>query len=148
MELKQLEVIELRKQQKNYEEHVRRLAFQQQEDEREIRRIAQDLDRMAIRGNARLASTMGRSEPTTPPDLRDDTYARGRAGLPGANTLTTPPGTARHEQHQLMTPPADDMPFISHKASKSMPGSRRNSDENENKGTPDQGLVGQRSSIR
>ncbi|PUU72262.1 armadillo-type protein [Tuber borchii] len=149
MELKQLEVMKLREQQKNYEEHMRRLAFQQQEDEREIRRIAQDLDRMTLRGNARLNSTMGRSEPTTPPD--HDTFARSRAGHPEANALATPPGTVRHDQQQqqLMTPPADDIaPFISHKASKSMPGSRRNSDENENKGTPEQGLVGQRSSIR
>jgi len=148
MELKQLEVMKLREQQKNYEEHMRRLAFQQQEDEREIRRIAQDLDRMTLRGNARLNSTMGRSEPTTPPD--HDTFVRSRAGHPGANALATPPGAVRHDQQQqLMTPPADDIaPFISHKASKSMPGSRRNSDENENKGTPEQGLVGQRPSIR
>lgn len=132
------------------------LAIQQHKDEQEIMRIAQDLDRdrMAGQGSGQggFKSSAGRV-PTTPPELRDGTsgfeFVATNGGLPVASALATPPGSGRRDGRQLMTPPADDgNPFISHKPSRSVPASRRNSDEHDIMGAQDQAPIGQRSGVR
>lgn len=133
---------------------MQNLLAQQKKDEAEIMRIAQDLDRDMTQGNGHsgFKSSAGRI-PTTPPDLRDGAsgfeFVHTNTGMPVASALATPPGSGRRDGRQLMTPPTDDGNlFMSHKPSRSVPASRRNSDEHDIMGTQDQAPIGQRSNIR
>lgn len=123
---------------------LERMELQERQSELEIRRIAQELTHNP------MPKSTGHSEPTTPPEFKDIAFSerRGRSGfMPGA-LLSTPPSLSRHEKaaHQLMTPPAEDiLPIFGQKTpSKSVPSSRRNSDENEFGNQQDEPLLGQR----
>lgn len=96
------------------------LELQNRRDEAEMLHMAQNLDRMAIH-----------SEPTTPPEFREGAFIRSKPGLSVASALATPPAAGtRLEQQQLITPPAEDvLAMLSQSHVKSVPQSRRNSDE-------------------
>ena len=125
------------------QEELERMELQERQNKLEMRRIAQELNRDPPKST-------GHSEPTTPPEYKDVNFDRRvRNGFSPASILATPPSLARHEvaTHQLMTPPAEDMlPIFGQKTpSKSLPGSRRNSDENEFKNNqPEETNLGQR----
>lgn len=127
------------------QEELERMEILERKNELEIRRMAQELTHNP------LPKSTGHSEPTTPPEFKDMTFTerRGRSGnfMPGS-LLSTPPSLSRHEKaaHQLMTPPAEEiLPIFGQKTpSKSVPSSRRNSDENEFGTQQDEPIVGQR----
>lgn len=118
--------------------------MQERQNELEIRRITQELSQSS------LSKSTGHSEPTTPPEFKDMTFPerRNRNGYMAGSLLSTPPSMPRHETatHQLMTPPAEDiLPIFGQKTpSKSVPNSRRNSDENEFSTQQDEPNLGQR----
>lgn len=97
----------------------------------EVKRLEQDIHRF----------TSGhQSEPTTPPEYYSYPSAVSRPNRYSSSALTSPPGLANRPARsgsQLTSPPASYVrPFSSHAAvnqlpSKSVPGSRRNSDEEE-----------------
>ena len=127
------------------QEELERIDIQERQNEMEMRRIAQELTRDPIPNNN------GHSEPTTPPEFKDGAFSdrRMRSGFMPSNLLATPPSAARHDSsaHQLMTPPAEDiLPIFGQQKtpSKSVPGSRRNSDENEFANQQDETNLGQR----
>jgi len=142
-----------RQEQKKYENQMKLMELQNRKDEEDILLMAQNLDRMALMNNShdRLSLSAGPSEPTTPPEFRDaPPYGRPKATIPPASLLATPPTVNnRLDQQQLITPPAEDvLSHLSQSNSRSVPGSRRNSDENQVLGTPTQAPIGQRSIIR
>jgi len=123
---------------------LERMEILERQNELEIRRMAQELTHNP------LPKSTGHSEPTTPPEFKDMTFTerRGRNGFMSGSLLSTPPSLSRHEKatHQLMTPPAEEiLPIFGQKTpSKSVPSSRRNSDENEFGTQQDEPIVGQR----
>jgi hypothetical protein len=140
-----------RQEQKKYEAHLKLIEAQNRRDEEEILMMAQNLDRIALmKSRERASLSAGPNEPATPPELRDGPYGRSKASLPPAALLATPPTVSnRPDQQQLITPPSEDvLSLMSQNNSRSVPGSRRNSDENQVLGTPTQAPIGQRSSIR
>ncbi|KAL7271165.1 hypothetical protein RUND412_006099 [Rhizina undulata] len=138
-------------QQKLYQAHMEMIEMQQRKDAQDILRMAQDLDRSGIgmdnHGYRNKPST-GRNEPKTPPDLRDSPFGLSKTGLASAALATPPAVAARIQTQQLMTPPADDILLLSQKNSKSLPASRRNSDEDNNAVPPEQVPVKQRVGVR
>ena len=124
---------------------LERMEMQERQNELEIRRITHELTT-----HNPLPKSTGHSEPTTPPEFKDMTFSerRGRSGFMSGSLLSTPPSLSRHEKaaHQLMTPPAEDiLPIFGQKTpSKSVPSSRRNSDENEFGTQQDEPILGQR----
>ncbi|KAF8426581.1 armadillo-type protein [Tirmania nivea] len=122
---------------------LERMEILERQNEREIRRMAQELTHP-------LPKSTGHSEPTTPPEFKDMAFTerRTRNGFMPSSLLSTPPSLSRHEKaaHQLMTPPAEEiLPIFGQKTpSKSVPSSRRNSDENEFGTQQDEPIVGQR----
>lgn len=118
--------MELRRQQmEEFQAQQRLLEMQNAAEEEEMRRIARNLDRMALNqaGGSKMA---GHSEPTTPPEFRDGGFGVVRPKvLVSQSVLGTPPTSKVPDQLQLITPPAEDF------GSKSGLSSRRNSDENE-----------------
>jgi hypothetical protein len=146
---KQMAYESRRQEQKKYETQMKIMELQNRKDEEEILLMAQNLDRMQLMNNGhdRISMSAGPSEPTTPPEFRDSQYARPKVA---ASVLLTPPTvTSRPEQQQLITPPAEDvLSLLAQSNIKSVPGSRRNSGENQTHGTPTQGPIGQRSNLR
>lgn len=133
------------------------MELQNRKDEEDILLMAQNLDRMALMNNShdRISLSAGPSEPATPPEFRDSTaYARPKAAaIASASVLATPPAVGsrldhhQQQQQQLITPPSEDvLSHLSQTNSRSVPVSRRNSDENQVHGTPTQAPIGQRSS--
>lgn len=99
------------------------LEMQNAKEEEEMRRIARNLDRMALSQGSKMA---GHSEPTTPPEFRDGGFGVVRPKvLATQSVLGTPPTSKLPDQLQLITPPAEDF------GSRTGPNSRRNSDEND-----------------
>ncbi|KAF8540796.1 armadillo-type protein [Trichophaea hybrida] len=149
---KQMAYESRRQEQKKYETQMKLMELQNRKDEEDILLMAQNLDRMALMNNShdRLSLSAGPSEPTTPPEFRDaPPYGRPKAAMPPASLLATPPTVSnRLDQQQLITPPAEDvLSHLSQSNARSVPGSRRNSDENQVLGTPTQAPIGQRSNI-
>lgn len=135
--------VELRRQQMlQFQAQQRLLEDQNRQEEEEMLRMAQSLDRIALSGSSKLA---GQSEPTTPPEYRDGLFGRTKA-LAVTPALATPPSSKRSEQQQLITPPAEDM-FKAFAPRNSAPNSRRNSGEKENS-TPIQRPFGNGSNMR
>lgn len=156
---KQIAYESRRQEQKKYENQMKLMELQNRKDEEDILLMAQNLDRMALMNNShdRISLSAGPSEPATPPEFRDPAaaaYARPKAPIASASVLATPPAVGsrldhhQQQQQQLITPPSEDV--LSHLSqtnnSRSVPVSRRNSDENQVHGTPTQAPIGQRSS--
>ncbi|TAQ84904.1 hypothetical protein B7494_g6776 [Chlorociboria aeruginascens] len=138
VQLKKLEYERLREQKRRFEAEMQLLDLQQRREEQELAQMQEDL------GRTNNNSTTGghQSEPTTPPEYRET-----NSGFPSVfsrpnrystSSLTSPPGLytrSGRSGSQLTSPQSGILPsrlIMDDKLpSKSVPGSRRNSDEDE-----------------
>lgn len=100
----------------------------------------QDIDRFAS-GFQRMSLNGPVSEPTTPPDYADDVFSNrySRSSRVSMSNVTSPPGLSKRTSQassKIMSPSGNRMSttglYSTHRQStKSMPGSRRGSDEEE-----------------
>jgi septum formation inhibitor MinC len=140
LEKKKLEYERLREQKRRFEAEMQLLDLQQRKEEQELAQMQEDLGRNNNNNNNPTAGHQ--SEPTTPPEYRET-----NSGFPSVfsrpnrystSSLTSPPGLYNRPGRsgsQLTSPQSgiiqsrlimdDKLP------SKSVPGSRRNSDEDE-----------------
>ncbi|KAI9798459.1 MAG: hypothetical protein M1825_005339 [Sarcosagium campestre] len=149
VEQKRLECEMLREHRRRFAAEMQLLDLRQHSNEQELLQMKQDLNR----ANAIMGP---QSEPTTPPEYRDS-----GAGFPSvlsrpnrysSSSLASPPGLNHrisNASSQITSPPSHRIsaPVIGTKMpSKSVPGSRRNSDENEPEAIFDQDPIGSRPS--
>lgn len=136
LEKKKLEYERLREQKRRFEAEMQLLDLQQRREEQELAQMQEDLGRSSN-------TTAGhQSEPTTPPEYRESISGFpsvfSRPNRYSTSSLTSPPGLYNRPGRsgsQLASPQSgiiqsrlmmdDKLP------SKSVPGSRRNSDEDE-----------------
>ncbi|TVY35633.1 Pumilio domain-containing protein [Lachnellula subtilissima] len=135
LEKKKLEYERLREQKRRFEAEMQLLDLQQRREEQELAQMQEDI------GRTNNKNTGHQSEPTTPPEYRETTSGFpsvfSRPNRYSASSLTSPPGLYNRPGRsgsQLTSPQSgilqsrvmdDKLP------SKSVPGSRRNSDEDE-----------------
>ncbi|KAE8449213.1 hypothetical protein EG329_008380 [Mollisiaceae sp. DMI_Dod_QoI] len=136
LEKKKLEYERLREQKRRFEAEMQLLDLQQRREEQELAQMAEDL------GRTNNNTAGHQSEPTTPPEYRESTSGFpsvfSRPNRYSTSSLTSPPGLYNRPGRsgsQLTSPQSgiiqsrfmmdDKLP------SKSVPGSRRNSDEDE-----------------
>lgn len=123
----------VRAEKKRIEESMKMLDLQEERDQQEMEQMAKELGRVNL--------AMGPvSEPTTPPEYRDHGFPTplSRPDRFSASNLASPPGL-RYGQSasQITSPPSERANTSSAHAipnkpsAKSMPGSRRNSEEDE-----------------
>ncbi|EJT71478.1 RNA-binding protein [Gaeumannomyces tritici R3-111a-1] len=138
LEKKRMEYEKLREQKRRFEAEMQKLDLQQRREEQELAAMTEDLGRIAA-GH--------QSEPTTPPEYRDP-----NAGFPNifsrpnrysTSSLVSPPGLLYNRPgrsgSQLASPQSGggNLPltrgfaFDDQLPARSMPGTRRNSDEDE-----------------
>ncbi|KAI1405501.1 ARM repeat-containing protein [Hypoxylon fuscum] len=138
LEKKKIEYEKLREQKRRFEAEMHKLDQQQRRDEFDIAQMQEDLGR----GNG-LGMTGHQSEPTTPPEYRETSsgfptmfsrpnrYSTPSLGLVSPPGLFTRPGRSGS---QLTSPQSGILQsrfFDDSLPSRSVPGSRRNSDEDE-----------------
>ncbi|RDW83178.1 putative RNA-binding protein [Coleophoma crateriformis] len=139
LEKKKLEYERLREQKRRFEAEMQLLDLQQRREEQELAQMQEDLGRA---NNNHSIAAGHQSEPTTPPEYRDS-----NSGFPSVfsrpnrystSSLTSPPGLYNRPGRsgsQLTSPQSGIMQshlMLEDKIpSKSVPGSRRNSDEDE-----------------
>ncbi len=130
LEKKKLEFEFLREQRRRFAAEMQLIDLQTKREEDEMHRLAQDLSHIRTSGH--------QSEPTTPPEYRDNGFpsAFSRPSRFSSASLTSPPGSSilsnrpSRAGSQVTSPPQIyKTQTVSHISSKSMPGSRRNSDE-------------------
>jgi septum formation inhibitor MinC len=152
-----LTVIQLEKKKQEYEflrEQRRRFDVEMERAEIELlglqgKREDDDMDRLT-NDITRLTTAGHQSEPTTPPEYRDNGFpsAFSRPNRFSSASMTSPSGPttlsnrASRSGSQLTSPPADLIAAYpaqasSHLPSRSVPGSRRNSDEEDDGWEPD-----------
>ncbi|KAF4634360.1 hypothetical protein G7Y89_g3754 [Cudoniella acicularis] len=135
LEKKKLEYERLREQKRRFEAEMQLLDLQQRREEQELAQMQEDL------GRSNNSNTGHQSEPTTPPEYRETSSGFpsvfSRPNRYSTSSLTSPPGLYNRPGRsgsQLTSPQSgilqsrtmeDKLP------SKSVPGSRRNSDEDE-----------------
>lgn len=145
LEKKRLEYEILREQRRRFEVEMQRIELRQQREEQEIAEMTQAL------GHAQM-STGHQSEPTTPPEYRESPFPSmlSHPHRYSTSSMMSPPGLRTHTDssasqftmsssnigHPQGTP--------SKIPSKSVPGSRRNSDEKESEDTYHQDYLSQR----
>jgi hypothetical protein len=138
LERKRVEYEKIREQKRRFEVEMQKLDQQQRREEQEMAQMKEDLGRYAPRDS--MAGHL--SEPTTPPEYRETA-----SGFPtmfskpnrySTSSLTSPPGLYNRQSRsgsQLASPPPGIMQsrlaFDDQLPSRSVPGSRRNSDEDE-----------------
>ncbi|KAH0537041.1 hypothetical protein FGG08_006139 [Glutinoglossum americanum] len=146
LEKKRIEYELLKERRRKFEADMQLMDLQQRKEEQEISQIAEALNRAS-------RSSGHQSEPTTPPEHRDSGFPSlfSHSNRFSTSSIVTPPGIFNRlgrSGSQLITPPselAQSQGTGSKMPSKSVPGSRRNSDENENESTPEQNPIGHRS---
>ncbi|KAI9689516.1 MAG: hypothetical protein M1822_010167 [Bathelium mastoideum] len=133
LEKKKLEHEYLREQRRRFEAEMALLDLQQKHGEDEIQRLSDSIGHGGLGGR--------QSEPTTPPEYRENgltsAYPRSnRYSTSSVNSIGSPPGLTRPGRagSQMTSPPSDhSRPFHHHTSSnlpsRSVPGSRRHSDE-------------------
>ena len=135
LEKKKLEYEKIVEQRRRFEAEMQKLAAQQRLEEMELLRMQEDLGRGA-------ALTGHMSEPTTPPEYRETSagfptmFSRpnrySTSSLVSPHTFSNRPGRSGS---QLTSPQSSMMPsrfnFDDQIPSRSVPGSRRNSDDDE-----------------
>ncbi|TVY49376.1 Pumilio domain-containing protein [Lachnellula occidentalis] len=135
LEKKKLEYERLREQKRRFEAEMQLLDLQQRREEQELAQMQEDI------GRTNNKNTGHQSEPTTPPEYRETSSGFpsvfSRPNRYSTSSLTSPPGLYNRPGRsgsQLTSPQSgilqsrmmdDKLP------SKSVPGSRRNSDEDE-----------------
>jgi hypothetical protein len=114
---------------------MQKLDQAQRREEEDLAALHEDLGRMGMSGH--------QSEPTTPPEYRETSSGfptmLSRPNRYSTSSLTSPPGLFNNRQSrsgsQLASPQAGILPtrfaFDDQLPSRSVPGSRRNSDEDE-----------------
>jgi hypothetical protein len=134
LEKKKLEYERLREQKRRFEAEMQLLDLQQRREEQELAQMQKDLGR---NGN----STAGhQSEPTTPPEYREMSSGFpsvfSRPNRYSTSSIISPPGIYTRQSRSgsvLTSPQSTVMPsrqaMDDKLPSKSVPGSRRNSDE-------------------
>ncbi|KAI9823340.1 MAG: hypothetical protein M1832_002564 [Thelocarpon impressellum] len=131
LEKKRHEYEILREQRRRFEAEMQLIDLQQQKEEQEIMQMTEALGQVTT-------SAGYQSEPTTPPEYRDSGFpsSLSRPNRFSTSSLTSPPGLNKSVGSQLASP-VSELPHsqvVSNKMpSKSVPGSRRNSDEDEPK---------------
>ncbi|CAO1602339.1 hypothetical protein XANCAGTX0491_005955 [Xanthoria calcicola] len=147
LEKKRMELEMLQEQRKIFNKEMERLSMQTAREKQELDQMTQDLQRVNM-------APGHQSEPTTPPEYRDQfpsVFSRNNrysmssiASPPGLNNrssrsgsqLTSPPSEIAQTLHNHIS--SDTLP------SKSVPGSRRGSNDRVSTYLPDSGAVGQR----
>ncbi|KAI9671133.1 MAG: hypothetical protein M1817_003640 [Caeruleum heppii] len=131
LEKKRLEYEMLKEQRRRFEAEMQLIDLHQRREEQEILQMAEAL------GHVNMAAGH-QSEPTTPPEYRDTGFpsALSRPNRFSASSLMSPSIATRagRSGSQLTSPPSaliQTLPAASKIPSKSVPGSRRNSDEDE-----------------
>lgn len=136
LEKKRLEYEKLREQKRRFEAEMHKLDAQQRQEERELVQMQEDL---RFGGNGMAGH---QSEPTTPPEYRETSSGFptmfSRPNRYSTSSLTSPPGLYNRPGRsgsQLASPPSgiiqSRFAFDDQLPSRSVPGSRRNSDEDE-----------------
>jgi hypothetical protein len=139
LEKKKLDYERLREQKRRFEAEMQLLDLQQRREEQELAQMQEDLGR----GNTNGTAAPGhQSEPSTPPEYRETSSGFpnifSRPNRYSTSSLTSPPGLYTRPGRsgsQLTSPQSGILPsryVMDDKIpSKSVPGSRRNSDEDE-----------------
>ncbi|KAI9647455.1 hypothetical protein NHQ30_003840 [Ciborinia camelliae] len=138
LEKKKLEYERLREQKRRFEAEMQLLDLQQLREEQELQQMQEDLGRSNNNNN----NAGHQSEPTTPPEYRETSSgfpsAFSRPNRYSTSSITSPPGLYNRPGRsgsQLTSPQSGIMQsrlVIDDKLpSRSVPGSRRNSDEDE-----------------
>ncbi|ESZ95034.1 hypothetical protein SBOR_4567 [Sclerotinia borealis F-4128] len=138
LEKKKLEYERLREQKRRFEAEMQLLDLQQRREEQELQQMQEDLGRSNNNNN----NAGHQSEPTTPPEFRETSSgfpsAFSRPNRYSTSSITSPPGLYNRPGRsgsQLTSPQSGTMQsrlVVDDKLpSKSVPGSRRNSDEDE-----------------
>ncbi|KAI1497031.1 armadillo-type protein [Biscogniauxia marginata] len=136
LEKKKIEYEKLREQKRRFEAEMHKLDQQQRRDEFDIAQMQEDLGR----GNG-MGMTGHQSEPTTPPEYRETSSGFptmfSRPNRYSTSSLVSTPGLFTRPGRsgsQIASPQSSVLPshfYDDHLPSRSVPGSRRNSDEDE-----------------
>ncbi|KAI8634119.1 ARM repeat-containing protein [Xylariaceae sp. FL1651] len=136
LEKKKLEYEKLREQKRRFEAEMQKLDQQQRMGELELAQLHEDLGRGPV-----LGLTGHQSEPTTPPEYRETSTGFptmfSRPNRYSMSSLVSPPGLFNRPGRsgsQLTSPQSSILPSRFHDDQmpyRSVPGSRRNSDEDE-----------------
>lgn len=138
----------LREQRRRFEAEFELFNLQQAREKQELDQMTQDLSRVNV-------SAGHQSEPTTPPEYRDHVFPSvfSRTNRYSASSLTSPPGLNNRSSRsgsQLTSPPTELAQTLHHPVhadtlpSKSVPGSRRGSNDRVSAYVPDTNGVSQR----
>lgn len=127
-------------QKRRFEAEMKKFELQQRQEEAELRQMEKDL----AKNNTIFGLTGHQSEPTTPPEYRESNGFPTMFSRPNRyslSSLTSPQGLysrSARSGSQLQSPQSGIMPsqsrafaFDDHLPSRSVPGTRRNSDEDE-----------------
>ncbi len=140
----------LKERRRKFEAEMQMIDLRQQREEQEMAQMAEDLNR--------VHTSAGHSEPATPPEYRDAGFPSSfsRPNRFSASNLTSPSALHTRDSRsssQIMSPPRDliqgpyQTPATPNKMpSKSVPGSRRNSDERKTEQIPEAKEISHRSS--
>jgi len=138
----------LREQRRRFEAEMKLFDLQQEREKQELEQMAEDL--------TRLHMTAGhQSEPTTPPEYRDQVFpsALSRPNRFSTSSLTSPLGVGNRtfrSGSQLASPPSDLVQSPQHQVtanklpSKSVPGSRRGSNDKDKVYVPESTITNPR----
>lgn len=140
----------LREQRRRFEAELELFNLQQAREKQELDQMAQDLSRVNL-------SAGHQSEPTTPPEYRDQVFPSvfSRNNRYSTSSLASPPGLNNRSSFsgsQLTSPPAELAQTLHNHInsdtlpSKSVPGSRRGSNDRVSAYIPEMNGTGQRAS--
>ena len=150
LEKKRREYEQLREQRRRFEAEMKLFDLQQEREKQELEQMAEDL--------TRLHMTAGhQSEPTTPPEYRDHVFPSvlSRPNRFSASSLTSPLALNNRgfrSGSQLASPPSELVQNLQHQVtnnklpSKSVPGSRRGSNDKDKVYVPESNTANPRAS--
>ena len=152
IEKKRLEVDKIREQRRKFEAELEKFDHKQSQEEEKLREMASDLHGLNL-------STGHQSEPTTPPEYRDQAFPSvySRRNRYSASSLVSPAGlnTRLGRSGSLLTsPPSEQVQNRQNGSdsdklpSKSVPGSRRGSSDKFSSYIPETSVIGQRPMTR
>ena len=138
----------LKEQRARFEAELDLFNMQQLREKQELDQMAQDLHRIQMSGGHQ-------SEPTTPPEYRDQVFPSvfGRRNRFSSSSIASPPGLVNRSSRsgsQLTSPPSELMQTprkniaVDKLPSKSVPGSRRGSDGKDRVYMPEMPVANQR----
>ena len=151
LEKKRVEYEMLKEQRQRFEAELEMFSLAQAREKQELEQLAQDLGRVNVAAGHQ-------SEPTTPPEYRDHVFpsAFSRTNRYSASNLVSPPGLNNRSSRsgsQLTSPPTELAQTLHNHISsdtlpsKSVPGSRRGSNDRVTAYIPDTNGTSQRASV-